>query len=113
MKGSYIYYVGPMDSRRPLDAGLRMTTFYDIGSDCTGTRLDLMIDDKQYNIGLMSSIPMVPGLDANGLITLKNVECTNLKVNKDDLIAALVMLVNDLSSEQASDTLAEHKKKTT
>ena len=96
----------PDDMYPVLDIGFRIINNYTMPSDNILTRIDVKIDNRQYNVCFASGSPKLhiagekfaPNDD---LMTPKGVDaCLNIKVNKQQLIDALKELVQDLENDR-------------
>lgn len=103
MKADYTFEHRSVNFYLPLNAGLRLVTAYDVGSDQLITRIDVKFENRQYVAAFCSGTPKhvdhrLP--DSNMITPNKGVEgCFNIKANKEEIIRALRELANDLEND--------------
>lgn len=106
MKGPAMQ-IDNLDSNRKLDCSFRVMRLYLPTADSTVLRFDTLMNGQQYNSRLIAGNSPKPKPDdeiSKSIYLIKPAksvnDCMNLRVNKEDLIAALKELVSDLENKE-------------
>lgn len=113
MKADYTFDRRSVNFYLPLNAGLRLLTAYDVGSDQLITRIDVKFENRQYAAAFCSGTPKAVDHrlpDSDMFTPNKGIDtsCFNIKANKEEIIRALRELANDLENDTADLPLNGH-----